>query len=525
MRLAFAVLSVLMVASVVCGQPRVRVRAETRIELRTHRGENDEVMIRGVLRDDLGAPLGRRSVRLRVHDAAGAVVADADRSTDAEGAFGLRTVLQPGTYRMSARFGGDETYAEILVERGIDLAREEVHLVVRVRDGGRLDLDEAQHAIDVRVSCDVGVAGLHVELLDELNRPLARANAPTDGALSFTLQSSSLGAEGPGRIKARARGDARRSDAQTEVPIVRYRATSLSLSAAQPNVEVGDDIAVSGLLATSQGPLREAAIGIFRGDTHRATVLTDDAGQYQWRGVASEDDAPQLVLRARFESDNPGRLSSESAPATITVRVTGSYRWAWSLVPMVLCVLIVMWIRRRQPDHAPAPPVRKDPVGVSIAPTQHRRATSSRVRGSILAHPDGEALGGWLEISGPSPSRVDVPDGTFDFELSAGAWTLRFMAPNCVPVQSSITVPHQGEWEGIRVRLETWRSRAARVFVTVTRRFVKPRTKTIHELRHDERLPPAVGELGKAVEQGVYGPIPPNEEVVRAVERAGDDIP
>lgn len=518
MRLALAIVLGSVAASAIA-QPRVRVRAETRIELRTHRGTENEVMVRGVLRDDLGAPLGRREVHVRVRDSGGATVADAVRTTDAQGAFGLRTYLRPGTYRMSARFGGDETYSEILVERGIDLARAEVHLVVRVRDEGRFDLDEPRHGVDVRVSCDAGVEGLEVELLDELDRPLARATADADGDLSFLLDSSGLGAEGPGRIKARTRGDARRADAQTEIPIVRFRATAISLDAEVRELEVGDEALLTGTLATSSEPLREAAIGIFDGDTHRATVLTDDAGRYRWRFVSTSDDAPSTTFRAVFESDNPGRLGSESAPLRIAIEASGSWRWAWSLVPMLVCLILVVWIRRRQPDLAPAPPVRRDPVGISIAPTQHRRASSHRVRGWISEHADGEPLAARIDLQGPSPHSIDAPEGRFDVELAPGTWTLRFVAPEHAPVESTIVVPHQGEWEGIRVRLETWRARIARAFVQLSRRFMKPRTKTIREMRRDQRLPTELESLGKAVEEGVYGPIPPSEAVVREVER------
>lgn len=500
-------------------QPRVRVRAETRIELRTHRGLDGEVMVRGVLRDDLGAPLGRRNVHVRVRDSAGATVADAVRATDAQGGFGLRTVLRPGNYRMSARFAGDETYAEILVERGIDLARAEVHLVVRVRDEGRFDLDEPRHGVEVHVSCDAGVEGLEVELLDELDRPLARATADADGDLSFTLDSSGLGAEGPGRIKARTRGDARRADAQTEIPIVRFRATTITLDAEVREVEAGDELTLEGSLVTSSGPLREAAIGIFDERAHRATVLTDDAGRYRWRFMSTADDGPSTTFRAVFESDNPGRLGSESSPLRVTIEASGSFRWAWSVVPLLFCLIVVVWMRRRQSDLAPAPPVRRDPVGISIAPTQHRRASSHRVRGWITEHGDGDPLAAWIELSGPSSRRVEAPEGTFDMELPAGTWTLRFLALQHAPVESTIVVPHQGEWEGIRVRLETWRARIARAFVQLSRRFVKPRTKTIRELREDQRLPAEVGELGKVVEEGVYGPIPPDEAAVREVER------
>ena len=509
----------LAIAASVSAQPRLQVRAETRIELRTHRGVEGEIQVRGVLRDDLGAPLSRRAVHVRVAETDGATVADATRMTDAQGAFGLRTVLRPGTYRMSAQFGGDASYAEIAVERGLDLARAEVHLVVRVRDAGRFDLDTPEHAIDVQVSCDVGTDGLDVELLDELDRPLARATADDDGSLSFVLSSSGLGAEGPGRMKARTRGDARRADAQTEVPIIRYRATEITLDAEARELEVGDELALTGSLRNSQGPLREAAIGIYDDDAHRATVLTDDTGRFLWRFEATRDDVPTTRFHAVFESDNPGRIGSESAHVSIAIDPGASWRWLWLLAPMFVCMLVVLWIRRRRPHAAPAPPVRRDPVGISIAPTAHRRASSRRVRGWILGHADGDPLGASIEIRGPETRRIDAPDGAFDLELPNGTWTLRFVASHHAPVESTIAVPHQGEWEGIRVRLETWRARIARAFLDLSRRFVKPSTKTIHELRHDERLPTRVLRLGKVVEEGVYGPVPPSEDVVRAVER------
>ena len=60
----------LLCAAGAAAQPRVRVRAESRIELRTERPDAPgSVLLQGVLRDDLGAPLPGREVELQVRAA------------------------------------------------------------------------------------------------------------------------------------------------------------------------------------------------------------------------------------------------------------------------------------------------------------------------------------------------------------------------------------------------------------------------------------------------------------------------
>ncbi|HJL29957.1 MAG TPA: carboxypeptidase-like regulatory domain-containing protein, partial [Polyangiaceae bacterium LLY-WYZ-15_(1-7)] len=151
----------LLCAAGAAAQPRVRVRAESRIELRTERPDAPgSVLLQGVLRDDLGAPLPGREVELQVRSAQGTALR-ATRRTDRDGAFEVELELAEGDrYQVTAAFAGDAGHERLRVERGLDLARAETHVTVEVPDRGRIDLDRESHEVGVRVRTPLGGGGL-----------------------------------------------------------------------------------------------------------------------------------------------------------------------------------------------------------------------------------------------------------------------------------------------------------------------------------------------------------------------------
>src|SRR5688500_12960904 len=226
--LAMAFLFVL-AGGVAEAQPRVRVRAESRSELRTRRLP-DAGVVAGVLRDDPGEPLPARPVQIRLEAVGGNGYAIREETlTDTRGEFRLEATLPIGEYILRATFREDDVYQRFEAQRRLDLHRADVRL--SIHGGGSLDLDEALHPIEVTAQSAEGGAGLQIQLLDELDRPLAEGTTDARAHVSFVLHASVLGPPGAGRLKARSRPDDRHAEAQTEVLIVRFRQTFLLLRA------------------------------------------------------------------------------------------------------------------------------------------------------------------------------------------------------------------------------------------------------------------------------------------------------
>lgn len=502
-------------------QPTLRVRAEARIELG---GEPTPLGLRihGALLDDLGVPLGARELSVSVRDERGAIIARHRLRSDRDGRFHVDVRSPDDTpLRVTAIFGGDASHERLEVERVVDRSRADVRLHLELARGERvLPLDDEGHEVRARVSSDAGGEALELELRDELDRTLARATTDGRGEATFVVPSSELGAPGAGRLVLWTHGDARRAEGRTELPILRRRVATLTLAAAG-EARPGEVLVASGALVDAHGPLRRRAIGLFDGDRHLGSVLTDDTGRFEWRGTVAREDAPRLSLVARFESDEPGHGSAASAPVDVVVSVAAPFN-PWSLAALLLSVaswLGVRWLWRRARP-APAPTPQRPPI--AMAPVSARGAPRDlRLAGRLSDRRD-EALAGRVVARDPAGREHHAdcaPDGTFALELPPGAWQVRFEAPRHAALETSVTTPHRGEWRAVDVQLESWRERALAVFRRVAGRVPIDgwEKRTLHEMSAQAR-DPRVRALGRDVERAYYGPLAPSDEDVEALE-------
>ena len=532
-------------------RPIVRVRADTRMELRSERNDS-ELTIVGVLRDDLGQPLASRTIRLELR---AETRQRAEVRTSNDGTFEWTPDALPhgeGVFQLRAGFAGDELHRGLEVEREIELARAEVRLVVEL-EAHTLDLDEPMHTIGLHARSALGGGSLQIELLDELNRRLASGVTTADGDLAFEVPSSQLGAAGPGRLRARTDGGPQRAAAQTEVPILRIRPTALTLESSHAGpVRVGERLELQGHLSTSQGPVVGRAVGIFLNDAHSATVLTDAQGHYQFASTLGEHHGPRVAALARFATDSPGLPSAESSRLQITTAGKGAGTWLWSALVFLIGLGLVGLLRRRgKVATAAARPVAPPKAGVVAAqPRSRQAATLTHIKGRALDHRTGrpitiriswahpsaipsgatEALAHAEPTSGPpsapAPGHHQTPpDGVFEVELAPGTWNLRFESPAYAPLEQQVEVPHRGEWSNIQVRLESWRTRALTVFERVVA-IVLPtaRWERLTIRQAGGRGPAPVRDLAHEVERHVYGAANPLPEDVATVQARADKI-
>lgn len=515
-----SVAGMLALAPAAIAQPTVVVRAEARIELRaTH--EDGAITVHGSLVDDLGEPMARRSVVVAIHERSGRTLRTTRLTTDAEGSFVLTTPGSPTRYTLTASYEGDDYHPRLSVERQADLTRAPTRLRLDVGEG-RFDLDGESHSVGVEARGARGGAALAITLLDELGRELGAGTTDTNGRLVLQVPSTALGEPGDGRLVARTAGDAQRAEARVEAPIVRYREATLTLEPSRDAIGPEGEVVLRGTLRTSAGPLANEAIGLYLApdDTHLTTALTDAAGSYEAVAKAGELGRGRVRVEARFESDGPGTPAAASEGATIVVRGGARTVWAWLALPLLLSLLLLVWLRRQAPPSAvPAPP-EPEPAGVIVAPTVRRGPARRRIAGRLEDLRGAPLRGRLRAVAGDREEFAESDaEGRFDIELPDGTWTLTFEAPRHAPAESTVEIPHRGGFEGLRVRLESWRARALAV---LRDRFTArgpaerwPKT-TVHSLTDDGELGPIAAE----VEVSYYGPIEPDGR--RVEELRGD---
>jgi hypothetical protein len=517
-------------------QPSIRIRAESRIEVRATWSET-RLHVQGHLRDDLAAPLANAPVEVRVQPREGGPVLRRSVRTGDDGALDARFEVPPGAYRLSAAYGGDGHHERVEVERELDASRAEVRLRVSVPNEGRLRLDEAQHEIAVRVESEAPVAGLRVRLTDELGRALGALQADRQGEARFRVAASQLGPASAGRIVARTEADAQRSDALTEVPILRVAPTRVSLAVSDRRPVRGVAIRAQGRLVDFSGrPLGREAILVLAGSAPLTTTLTDGEGRFDVRVVPPGEGA--TTLRARFESDAPWRLPGESAPVELDVVGAGrtSTRWVFGTLLATTALLAAFGLRgRRALPRMSRPPERAPTSGVELG-TRRFRADRLDVDGTVKSLRDGSPLAGarvLLRRAGQDDATVTcVSDarGSFTFTAnSAGPHAIEITAAEHESLTRPLTLPHRGEWSAALVKLERTRDRALDALAPVARALLPERpagTTTPRELReaaHERALPePPAKELTEGAERAGYAPTPPTDAELRALEEARD---
>jgi hypothetical protein len=514
-------------APVAQAQLTVRVRAESRIELRA-RLTAEGASVEGTLRDDLGAPLPGRAVRVGCLTEDGRSLGREDVRTDARGDFRHRFHAE-GTRQVRAIFTGDDGYRRIEALQRLEPGRAHVRLDVRGPAGGRLDLDREVHDLAVEATSPSGGVGLEIEVLDEVGRTVAAGLTDAASRHTFQLRSADLGPPSAGRLVVRTAGDARRARAQTELPVVRFRSSALTMEA---GVDEGR-IRVAGQLADSQGPLPRRAVGIFVDGSHRDTVLTDDGGRFL-RRLPAADLSGEVTVEARFASDAPWHTDARAEPVTLRLAPPRSAPWSWLLASIGISVGAAWWVgrtgRRPQEDEDATRPASAP--GIEVGEPEGRLAAAGRrdVSGVVVDVEEGrrriEAATVRLEAEGRIVAEActdargrfafdDLPDGRFRLEVSAAGY-----AAESLPV----SLPHRGGLSGLTVRLESLRRRALVIYRPVAEALTSP-SRWLHatprELLGRTSRPPALEALLRRVELALYGSAPLEEtDLTRLAEDA-----
>lgn len=455
-----------LVPALASAQLRLSVRAETDLEVAAFQAdEGPHVRIR--LRDDLGAPVPEASVRLLAVGASPACSPIRDLRTGTDGRAELVLAPACALAAIRASYDGDALHEGATAERAISPVRPEGELLVRLPEGGVLDLDRPSHALEIRAPEGTRAAGLPIRVEDELSRPIADGRLEGNGRVVLRLASDSLGGPGAGRlvVTAEVGGDA--AARRAIVPIVRRRASRLELE------EVVDDeaaIALRGRLSDARSGLARQAVAIELDGLPFGAVETDADGTFHFRSVGRPRvQAENVRVQAIYRASQAGRTDARSAVLAIALERGSHVPDLVFLVPLAIAAAALLRARLApRPRTGPERPL----ADVELGERRPRRRAERRDLGvRVVGRRDGRPVPGTRIRVGREPLRVerladDAGEVSFH-DLPDGRHAVEVAAPEHARVAFEIVVPHGGEYGTVRVRLTSLRDRALDAFEPV----------------------------------------------------------
>ncbi|MET0591546.1 MAG: hypothetical protein ABW133_02530, partial [Polyangiaceae bacterium] len=272
---------------------KVRVLAATRLEARVERdpAAANGVVMRGTLRDDVGAPIPNSHVAISIHLESGATspplpLPHAERcaplvapeahdphiapdeyvvDTDPTGAFCVRSRLTVTRGVLRLRFQGGPFFEKSDTEFPFDLGRPFARLAFEP-DPRIISLDRPTYAQGVRVtSLGSAFGDWHITLRDEREKVIGTGVAGPDGYARIDVRTEDLA--GPGRGTLDASLDGAPPGAAVTHTVERHARVELALIGGNPVGDPEDGIAVT------------VQAGSLRGDVPTGVVEVTIAGQ------------------------------------------------------------------------------------------------------------------------------------------------------------------------------------------------------------------------------------------------------
>lgn len=375
---------------------KVSVRANATLEARVT-NDGDAQVIRGTLKDDVGAPVPGARVEVEIvgtageridlppprpcgantggstpHAAADAYVLD----TDVRGVFCVRTspIAARGTLRV--RFAGVGPISGTSLETPFDADLRVPTLAWDPRPE-LVDLDVPQLRVVVVATGRAGGRGLDgiaLVLVDERGQVLARARTDERGRATFDVATASLGAPGAGELSVR-------TDAPGQAPlaarVLRVARVGLVTAAPSDPIVPHDGHTFDVAAETGRGPVENGAIEARIGE-ETVGAGTVRAGR---AAVTTTFDVPTegaLELSFRYLTATPELRPGEPLGVRVHVRPPS----AWRRAPLLaLALLLGAWIARGW---------RRAPRSAEAA----RRSLPPPARlPDLVAEPDGGARG------------------------------------------------------------------------------------------------------------------------------------
>lgn len=362
---------------------RVRVRGESRLEVRPGRDGGD-VVLRGVLVDDAGQGLGGATVSGRLSREAGAESdggpADAATETAVRGArtceggaaragvhlqesagglalaldtddagrFCVRLHLEAARYLATFTWPGTSLVVGAATSVPFDAARQA--LTLRFDPAPRvLALDSARVNVEVVATVDEGGApaigrGLPLSLSDERGASLGRDVTDATGRARFTVDGALLGPPGRGELRVAFDGNVDLSSARASLDVERHAGVTVRVPTYEtspggkpPQAEVPEDgIVIACSVTTVKGAVEEGAVEARVGEVVVGAAPVE-------HGVARPElvfstPADAVDVRLRYVPTSPWLRSDGET----TIRVPLSHAALSSKAPVLIAGLAVL---------------------------------------------------------------------------------------------------------------------------------------------------------------------------------------
>jgi hypothetical protein len=346
---------------------KVRVLAATHIDARVDResATANNVVLRGILRDDVGAPIPNSHVSISIHGEGGkgpafplpraercspAVAPDAHDphvapdeyvvDTDGAGSFCIRgaVVLARGVMRL--RFQGGAFLERSETELPFDLGRPPVNLAF-APEPSVVSLDRPTYVQGLRVmGRNLARGDWHVTLRDERQKVLGAAAADEDGHARVEVRTEDLAGPGNGFLAAAI--DNVPLSATTHA-IERHARVDLDLDDPRPTGYPDDGIAITVRVRSVRGDVPTGVVEVTVGDQPVGAARVQ-AGKATVLARFGAGRAKMATAQLRYLPDTPWWEPGDPLPVTLHVRPPNPWRRA----PLFLLALaLAAWMARK----------------------------------------------------------------------------------------------------------------------------------------------------------------------------------
>lgn len=364
------------------------VRAAPSLEARVFQ-DGDAFVLRGTLRDDVGAPVPNAHVDVSVIAAGGAVPVSLGLpvpcsatagghpphaapdayvlDTDATGVFCARTAKLPEIGLLRARFAGLGALEPVALEIGYDVSRASPTWTWDPKPE-EIDLDVPRALATVVVNDGVhGVVGTALAMFDERGTLLASGRTDADGRASLPVAASALAGPGAGTWEVFPGSSKGPGTAALKVSVSRIARVSLVTAPPAEAIVPADGYPFDVVAETSRGPADGGAVEASVGDRVVGTGPVR-SGRARVPVAFELKGAGSLSLTFRYLSASPFLRAGAPVTIPLAVRPPSPFRRA----PLLLLGLAVLgWIARswrRAPATArEATPTDAEPVAALVA--------------------------------------------------------------------------------------------------------------------------------------------------------------
>jgi hypothetical protein len=521
---ALLVLAVLLLAHPVAAAPlRVLAASEVRVEPRVS-SDRRTLLVTVRVRDDRGAAVqGPVTLEWGPEDLLGPHRENARTDARGEATFILPIQQADRVFALRAEFQGSETAATASQRVRVDL--DAPFIILDLRTPPVVDLEDRN--VELIASVQVGEVvlespeGKEVQLVAD-ERPLGTATADATGRVVFRIPVARLGPPGVRELRVDHVRQGVTVSSPTRRVVVRAR-TTLTL---ERSTVARDGLTVVGALVTEAGPVANAPVRILSSSRVVGAGLTSANGTYAIAIDPEIASHPGLEARAVFTPSEPWYRHAASPLVQLTPPAAGRVRWTVVSVPVLAALALLLLVRLVRRGTAPARPsappraledarielVSDAPSGaVRVRLVVIDRASQAVVRGAtamwkipaVGAREAGEV--------------VEVPGARFAVEIAADGYAPRALTGD---------LPRGGEY-ALRVPLRTWREELFERLRRWLRRAAPLESTTLptpREALAARAVAHGAEEFVAFVEEGAYGPVPPDAEAIRRAEALASAI-